>query len=68
MIEHWFQKGWRPLIGYSFAGYLASMWILPIFGKTPAVMSADLTLAVGGVLGVTAWFRGRAQVEQVTKG
>ncbi len=67
MIEHWFQKGWRPFIGYAFGGYIVSMFVLPLFGKAPVPMTPDLVLAVGGVLGVTAWFRGKTQAESAAQ-
>lgn len=61
--EHWPTYSWRPFIGFMFGSYIGSMWLLPLFGKTPAVLSADLTLAVGAILGVASWFRGRMQAD-----
>lgn len=59
--EHWPTYSWRPFIGFTFGAYINSMWLLPLFKLTPVVMSPDLVLAVGGILGVASWFRGKAQ-------
>lgn len=59
--EHWPTYSWRPFIGFSFGAYITSMWLLPLFHVSPVVMSPDLVLAVGGILGVASWFRGKAQ-------
>lgn len=61
--DHWPTYAWRPFIGFVFGSYIASMWVLPLFGKQPVALSADLTLAVGAILGVASWFRGRMQAE-----
>lgn len=61
--EHWPSYSWRPFIGFSFGLYIASMWLLPLFGVKPVELSTDLTLAVGGILGVASYFRGRAQAD-----
>ncbi len=59
--DHWPTYSWRPFIGFMFGSYVASMWLLPLFGKMPVTISADLTLAVGGILGIASWYRGRMQ-------
>lgn len=61
--EHWPTYAWRPFIGFMFGSYVASMWILPLFGKVPVVLSPDLTLAIGGILGIASYFRGKAQAD-----
>lgn len=61
--DHWPTYGWRPYIGFSFGTYINSLWLLPLFGQTPVIMSPDLVLATGGILGVASWFRGRMQAE-----
>ena len=61
--EHWPSYSWRPFIGFMFGLYIASMWLLPLFGLKPVELSTDLTLAVGGILGVASYFRGRAQAD-----
>ncbi|MDD5391184.1 MAG: 3TM-type holin [Gallionellaceae bacterium] len=61
--EHWPTYSWRPFIGFMFGAYIGSMWLLPLFGKTPTPISTDLTLAVGAILGVASWYRGKMQAD-----
>ena len=61
--DHWPTFSWRPFIGFMFGFYVASLWILPLFKVTPVMMTPDITLAVGGILGVASWFRGKAQAD-----
>jgi hypothetical protein len=61
--EHWPTYTWRPFIGFIFGLYIASMFILPLFGLQPITMSADLVMAVGAILGVASWFRGKMQAD-----
>lgn len=61
--EHWPTYAWRPFIGFSFGMYINSMWVLPLMHITPVVLSADLTLAIGGILGIASYFRGKAQAD-----
>lgn len=61
--EHWPTYSWRPFIGFMFGAYVASMWVLPLFGRTPVALSADLTLSIGGILGVASFFRGKMQAD-----
>lgn len=65
--DHWPTYSWRPFIGFCFGIYVCSLWILPLVGKTPVVMSADMVLAVGGILGVASWFRGKMQASPNTQ-
>jgi len=61
--EHWPSYSWRPFIGFMFGFYIASMWLLPMFGRQPVAISTDLTLAIGGILGIASWFRGKMQAD-----
>lgn len=61
--EHWPTYSWRPFIGFSFGLYINSIWILPLLHVTPVILSADLTLAIGGILGIASYFRGKAQAD-----
>lgn len=61
--EHWQTYSWRPFIGFSFGLYLNSMWVLPLFKVTPVTLNSELILAVGGILGVASWFRGKMQAD-----
>lgn len=61
--EHWPTYSWRPFIGFMFGLYIASLWILPLFHVTPITLNTDTVLAIGGILGVASWFRGKAQAD-----
>lgn len=65
--DHWPTYGWRPFIGFSFGLYILSLWLLPLFGKAPVIMSSDIVLAIGGILGVASWFRGKMQASPEIK-
>jgi hypothetical protein len=61
--EHWPSYSWRPFIGFSFGLYINSMWLLPLFKVQPVILSPDTVLAIGGILGVASWFRGKMQAD-----
>lgn len=70
--EHWASWFWRPFIGFTFGLYICSLWILPLAHVVPVTLTPDITLAIGGILGVASWFRGKAQADvnntAITKG
>ncbi len=61
--DHWPSYSWRPFIGFQFGLYISSLWLLPLFHIVPVIMNADMVLAIGGILGVASWFRGKAQAD-----
>lgn len=61
--DHWPTYSWRPFIGFAFGLYIIALFMLPLFGKQPVILSPDITLAIGGILGVASWFRGKAQAD-----
>lgn len=61
--EHWASWMWRPFIGFTFGFYINSLWVLPLFHITPIPLNSDIVLAIGGILGVASWFRGKAQAD-----
>jgi hypothetical protein len=61
--EHWPTYSWRPFIGGSFGLYINSLWLLPLFHIQPVIMNPDIVLAIGGILGVASYFRGKAQAD-----
>jgi hypothetical protein len=65
--DHWPTYSWRPFIGFSFGLYISSLWLLPLFGKTASQLTPDIVLAIGGILGVASWFRGRMQSDPQVK-
>lgn len=63
----WFAKSWRGMCGVSFALYVTSAWVLPLFHLTPVQLSPDLVIALGGILGVHTWHEGVAGVARASK-
>lgn len=61
--EHWASWFWRPFIGLSFGMYINSQWLLPLFHITPVTLDPTTLMAIGGILGVASWFRGKAQAD-----
>lgn len=61
--EHWPSYSWRPAIGFSFAAYVTAQWVLPLCHVAPPQIDPELMLAVGSILGVASWFRGKAQAD-----
>jgi hypothetical protein len=60
---HWPSYTWRPFIGFTFGFYVNSLWLLPLFHVTPVIMDPSMVLAIGGILGVASYFRGKAQAD-----
>lgn len=61
--DHWPTYSWRPFIGFSFGLWINSVWLLPLFHIVPVMLPAEVMLAIGGILGVASWFRGKAQAD-----
>lgn len=61
--DHWPTYSWRPFIGFSFGCYITALWILPMAGKTPVLLSPDITMTVGAILGIASYFRGKMQAD-----
>lgn len=61
--DHWPTYSWRPFIGFTFGLYIMSLFILPLFKVQPITLTPDLTLAIGGILGIASWFRGKMQAD-----
>lgn len=82
--ENWWQKGWRPLNGYvvgltsAFSvAFVCYLTYLGVIGHDPAALNAipaittqiAFILAIpGAAAGITAWHRGKAQVQQAING
>lgn len=64
--DHWPSYSWRPFIGFNFGLYVSAQWMLPLFKIPAPVIDAQLMLAVGGILGVASWFRGKGQSNNST--
>jgi hypothetical protein len=79
--ETWYQKGWRPFCGFavaagSFVGVMACavLFFKAIMDKDPTALTAIPGLATsmamilsvpGAAVGIAAWHRGVAQVQEV---
>jgi hypothetical protein len=64
VAEHWPSYGWRPYIGFCFGtAWIGCYFVLPAFHIPPPVIPSEAWLAVGGILGVASWFRGKAQAD-----
>jgi hypothetical protein len=61
--DHWPTYGWRPFIGFSFGFYINAQWVLPIFKIAPVELSPTIIMAIGGILGVASYFRGKMQAD-----
>ncbi|WP_175992360.1 3TM-type holin [Burkholderia vietnamiensis] len=67
--DHWPTYSWRPFVGFCFAiAWIGDYLLLPILhGYNPAivvpVVPPEAWLAIGGVLGVASFFRGRMQAD-----
>ena len=65
--DHWPTYSWRPFVGFCFAvAWLGDYLVLPILhGYNPAItvptIPPEAWMAVGAVLGVASYFRGRMQ-------
>lgn len=55
--ERWPQWSWRPAVGFTFAAYIASLFVLPVFSVKPERLSEFEVMAVLAVLGVASWGR-----------
>jgi hypothetical protein len=62
--EHWWSSGWRPFVGFVFGTmFLGVYFVLPLMKIPPPVVPTEAWMAIGAVLGVASWFRGKAQAD-----
>lgn len=62
--DHWPTYSWRPFVGFVFGVmFLGVYFVLPLAGLPVPVVPTEAWIAIGGVLGVASWFRGRAQAD-----
>ncbi len=62
--EHWPSYSWRPFCGFVFgAMFLGVYFILPLAKLPVPVVPLEAWAAMGSVLGVASWFRGKAQAD-----
>ena len=62
--EHWPTYSWRPFCGFVFGTmFLGVYFVLPLAKLPVPVVPTEAWFAIGGVLGVASWFRGKAQAD-----
>ena len=60
--DHWPTYTWRPFVGFIFGiMFLGTYFILPLMQIPVPTVPSEAWLAIGGVLGVASWFRGKMQ-------
>lgn len=64
LAEHWPTYSWRPFVGFVFGVmFLGVYFVLPLFKLPVPSVPTEAWLAIGGVLGVASYFRGKAQAD-----
>jgi hypothetical protein len=62
--EHWPTYSWRPFCGFVFGTmFLGVYFVLPLARLPVPTVPTEAWFAIGGVLGVASWFRGKAQAD-----
>lgn len=60
--EHWPTYSWRPFVGFVFGVMFGGVYfVLPLAHLPVPVVPTEAWMAIGGVLGVASFFRGKAQ-------
>lgn len=62
--DHWPTYTWRPFIGFCFGvAWLGVYLVLPLLKMAVPVIPPEAWIAIGGVLGVASFFRGKMQAD-----
>lgn len=62
--DHWPTYSWRPFNGFIFGTtFIGVYFILPILSKPVPAIPYEAWIAMGAVLGVASWFRGKMQAD-----
>lgn len=62
--EHWPTYSWRPFCGFIFGTmFLGVYFVLPLAKLPVPEVPTEAWLAMGAVLGVASWYRGRMQAD-----
>ena len=62
--DHWPTYSWRPFVGFVFGVmFLGVYFVLPLMKMPVPTVPTEAWFAIGGVLGVASWFRGKAQAD-----
>jgi len=63
--DHWPTYSWRPFCGFVFgAMFLGVYFVLPLMRLPVPAVPFEAWAAMGAVLGVASWYRGRMQADQ----
>jgi hypothetical protein len=67
---NWFQRGWRPMLGYTLAAYVISNFIInPWFPNVPSIiLPTEVVMILGAAIGITAWQRGQEKLARLKNG
>lgn len=66
--EHWTSSSWRPYNGFIFGTtFFGCYFVLPLMHIPVPVIPFEAWTAMGAVLGVASWFRGKQQVITASK-
>lgn len=67
---NWFQRGWRPMLGYSLAAYVISNFIIsPWFPTVPAIiLPTEVAMMLGAAIGIASWKRGDEKLARIKNG
>ena len=62
--EHWPTYSWRPFVGFVFGVMFGGVYfVLPLAHIPVPLVPGEAWLAIGGILGVASYFRGKAQAD-----
>lgn len=62
--DHWPTYTWRPFVGFVFGiAWLGVYLVLPLCRLPVPVIPPEAWLAIGGVLGVASFYRGKMQAD-----
>ena len=62
--EHWPTYSWRPFVGFVFGLLMiGDYFVLPLLNIPVPIVPPEAWAAMGAVLGVASWFRGKMQAD-----
>jgi holin (3TMs family) len=62
--DHWPSYSWRPYIGFVLGTMIFGVYfVLPLLNKTVPTIPSEVWMALGGILGVASYFRGKMQAD-----
>jgi hypothetical protein len=62
--DHWPTYSWRPYVGFVFGTMILGVYfVLPLAHVPVPVVPTEAWLALGAVLGVASWYRGKMQAD-----